>query len=154
MMREQPTVLRYVRSMKKAMVIFSFFAIPAIMVCAVFAFLNYIGFWIVTPVAVIAYLAVYAVYALRVSMGTVIGLEVTNDVVHVKTKRAVYTYDVRSGCVGVRKKKHGWVATFRTQDAQDCFTFYSRAPFAKPYETAFTQADIDSFWNDPEKEIL
>ena len=97
MMREQPTVLRYVRSMKKAMVIFSVFAIPAIMVCAVFAFLNYIGFWIVTPVAVIAYLAVYAVYALRVSMGTVIGLEVTNDVVHVKTKRAVYTYDVKSG---------------------------------------------------------
>ena len=32
MMREQPTVLRYVRSMKRAMVIFSFFAIPAIMV--------------------------------------------------------------------------------------------------------------------------
>ena len=81
MMREQPTVLRYVRSMKRAMVIFSFFAIPAIMVCAVFAFLGYIGFWIVTPVALVAYLALYGWYALRVSMGTVIGTEVTDTVV-------------------------------------------------------------------------
>ena len=97
MMREQPTVVRYVRTMKKWMVILSCIAIPAIMICAVFAFMGYIGFWIVTPVALVVNLDIYGWYALHVSMGTAIGLEVTPEVVHVKTKRGTYTYDVRSG---------------------------------------------------------
>ena len=146
-MKEQPVVLRYVRAMKKAMVLVSCIAIPAIMICAVFAFLGYIGFWIVTPAVLIVYFALYGWYALRVSMGTVIGTEVTDTVVHVKTKRAVYTYDVNAGCVAVRQKKNCWVATFRTQTSQDSFIFYRRAPFSRPYETAFTQADIDAFWH-------
>ena len=70
MMREQPTVIRYVRTMKKWMVILSCIAIPAIMICAVFAFMGYIGFWIVTPVALVVYLVIYGWYALHVSMGT------------------------------------------------------------------------------------
>lgn len=147
MMREQPTVVRYVRTMKKWMVILSCIAIPAIMICAVFAFMGYIGFWIVTPVALVVYLVIYGWYALHVSMGTAIGLEVTPEVVHVKTKRGTYTYDVRSGCVAVREKRHAVVATFCTQTSQDSFIFYRRAPFSKPYETAFTENDIASFWH-------
>ena len=132
-MKEQPFVIRYVRAMKRCIVLLSCIAIPAVMVCAVFAFLGYIGFWIVTPVALVAYLALYGWYALRVSMGTVIGTEVTDTVVHVKTKRAVYTYDVKSGCIAVRQKKNCWIATFRTQTSQDSFIFYRRAPFSRPY---------------------
>ena len=147
-MIEQPVVIRFVKTVKKFFVIFSCFAIPGIMVCAVYAFLRYIGFWIVTPVALVAYLALYGWYALRVSMGTVIGTEVTDTVVHVKTKRAVYTYDVKSGCIAVRQKKNCWIATFRTQTSQDSFIFYRRAPFSRPYETAFTQEDIDAFWHE------
>ena len=103
-MKEQPAVVRYVRLMKKWVVILSCLVIPAIMVCAVFAFAGYIGFWIVTPAVLIVYLAVYAWYALHVSMGTVIGLEVTSEVIHVKTKRGTYTYDVKTGCAGVPRK--------------------------------------------------
>ena len=147
-MKEQPFVIRYVRAMKRCILLLSCIAIPAIMVCAVFAFLGYIGFWIVTPVALVAYLALYGWYALRVSMGTVIGTEVTDTVVHVKTKRAVYTYDVKSGCIAVRQKKNCWIATFRTQTSQDSFIFYRRAPFSRPYETAFMQEDIDAFWHE------
>ncbi len=149
-MREQPYIIRFVRSMKKCIVAFSCIAIPVIMACAVFAFAGYIGFWIVTPVLLIAYLVLYGVYALRVSMGTAIGMEVTPEVVHIKTKRGVFTYDVRKGCVDVRRKKHAWVATFRTQNSQDRYTFYERAPFSKPYETSFTQKDIDAFWRGDE----
>ena len=146
-MKELPAVVRYVRLMKKWFVILSCFAIPAIMVCAVFAFAGYIGFWFVTPAVLIAYLAVYAWYALHVSMGTVIGLEVTGDAIHVKTKRGTYTYDVKTGCVGVRRKRYRLIATFRTQTSQDSFTFYIRAPFSKPYEGAFTEQDLAPFWN-------
>lgn len=144
-MIEQPVVIRFVKTVKKFFVIFSCFAIPGIMVCAVYAFLRYIGFWIVTPLILIAYLAFYCWYALHISMGTVIGIEVTNQVVHVKTKRGIYTYDVERGCTAVRKKRNAWVVTFCTQDTKDKFTFYSRVPFAKPYETVFTQEQIDSF---------
>ena len=38
-MKEQPFVIRYVRAMKHCIVLLSCIAIPAIMVCAVFAFL-------------------------------------------------------------------------------------------------------------------
>lgn len=153
-MKEQPFVIRYVRAMKRCILLLSCIAIPAIMVCAVFAFLGYIGFWIVTPVALVAYLALYGWYALRVSMGTVIGTEVTDTVVHVKTKCTVYTYDVKSGCIAVRQKKNCWIATFRTQTSQDSFIFYRRAPFSRPYETAFTQEDIDAFWHEKQSSKL
>ena len=147
-MKEQPAIVRYVRQVKKWFVVLSCIAIPVIMVCAVFAFLGYIGFWIVTPAVLIAYLAVYGWYALHVSMGTVIGLEVTDEVVHVKTKRKIFTYDAKRGCIAVRRKKRCVVATFRTQDSQDCFVFYTRAPFSKPYEGAFTEEDIALFWHE------
>lgn len=153
-MKEQPAVVRYVRLMKKCFVILSCIVIPAIMVCAVFAFAGYIGFWIVTPAVLIVYLAVYAWYALHVSIGTVIGLEVTSEVIHVKTKRGTYTYDVKTGCAGVRRKKHRLIATFRTQTSQDSFTFYLRAPFSKPYEEAFTERDLVPFWNGEESEEM
>lgn len=144
-MKEQPVVIRFVKTVKKIFVIFSCFAIPVIMVCAVFAFLGYIGFWIVTPLVLIAYLAVYCWYAMHISMGTVIGIEVTDQVVHVKTRRGLYTYDAERGCTAVCRKRHAWLVTFCTQTTKDKFIFYSRVPFAKPYETAFTQEDIDLF---------
>lgn len=146
-MKEQPTIIRFVRRIKKWFVIASCIAIPAIMVCVVFAFAGYIGFWIVTPVLLVVYLALYGWYALHVSMGTVIGMEAVGDVVHIKTRRGTFTYDAKKGCVAVREKRHRFIATFRTQTSQDSFTFYRRAPFSKPYETAFTDEDLALFWH-------
>ena len=154
-MKEQPVILRYVRFVKKLFVALSCVVIPALMVCGVFAFIGYVGFWIVTPVLLVAYLAVYGWYALRVSMGTAVGTEITKEVVHIKTKRGIYTYDVRTGCVAIRETSRGWVATFRTQTSQESYIFYRRPPLSKPYETAFTAADIDAFWHGgAEAEIL
>ncbi len=145
-MKQPPSILRYVDVVRKCFIALSCIVLPGIMVCAVFAFAGDLAFRIVTPVLLIAYLVVYGWYALRVSMGTVIGLETTEDVVHVRTKRRTFTYDVRAGCVRVRETKHAYIVSFRTQTAQDSFLFYRRAPFSKPYETAFTAEDIARFY--------
>ena len=147
-MKEQPAIVRYVRTMKKCMVAVSCVALPAILVCAAFAFAGYIGFWIVTPALLVAYFALYAWYALHVSMGTVIALEAAGDVVHIRTKRGTFTYAAEGGCVAVRRRRRSLVATFRTQTSQDSFVFYFRAPFSKPYEEAFTERDIALFWHE------
>ncbi len=145
MIRKPPALTAYVRRMKKIFVIFSCFAIPALMVCGVFAFLGYVGFWFVLPAALIVYLALYAFYAMYVSMGTVLSVEVTEQVVHVVTKRKTFTYDAGS-CVAVRAKSGRYVATFRGNDSQDSFIFYTRVPFTGRYEGAFTKEDLRAFY--------
>ncbi len=146
MIRKPPALEKYVRSVKKAFVIFSCFALPAMMVCAVFAFLGYVGFWFVLPAVIVVYLVVYGYYAMYVSMGTVIALEVTDQVVHLTTKRKIFTYDVQGGCIGVKAKNGKYVATFRTHDSQDSFIFYTHVPFSRHYEAAFDKEDLRAFY--------
>ncbi len=146
MIRKPPTLETYVKRMKKAFVIFSCFAIPAIMVCAVFAFLGYIGFWFVLPAVVIVYLVIYGYYAMYVSMGTVIALEVTEQSVHLTTKRKIFTYDTQGGCIDVKAKNGRYVATFRGHGSEDRFIFYTHVPFTKRYEEAFVKADLRAFY--------
>ncbi len=146
MRREKPAILNYVKIWKKFFVLFSIVAIPALMVCLVFAFMKAMAFWIITPAIFVVYLTVYGFYALRISMGAAIGFETTDKVVHVITKRKTYTYDVKRGCVGVKATKRRFVCTFETQDSTDKFTFYRRVMFAKRYEEQFTPEEIASFY--------
>ncbi len=146
MIRKPPLLEKYVKLVKRAFVIFSCFAFPVMMVCAVFAFLGYAAFWFILPAVIIVYLVIYGYYAMYVSMGTVIKLEVNDQVVHLTTKRKTFSYDVNGGCVGLKAKNGKYVATFRTHDSQDSFIFYTHVPFTKRYETAFSKEDLRAFY--------
>lgn len=97
-------------------------------------------------VAALLFFVLYGFYALHVSMGTVIGLEVTDKVVHLHTKRKVFTYDVFRGCVGVVEKGNRFICTFETQDSRDKFIFYKHAPFTRYSDEQFTAEDIRMFY--------
>ena len=127
-------------------VIFSCVALPALMVCLIFAFSGYAAFWFIAPAVFVVYLAVYGVYALVISMGTVIGFETTDKVVYVKTKRKTYTYDVKRGCKKVKATRRKFVCTFETQDSSDKFTFLRKVLFTKSYEDQFTVEEIAAFY--------
>ena len=139
-------LLKFVKLARKLFIILSCVAIPALMVCLVFAFMGAMAFWIITPVVFVGYLALYAVYAMYFSMGVVIGVEVTDKVVHIKTKRKTFTYDVHMGCVDMKVYKNRFVGTFQTQDSRDKFTFYRRVPFGKMYEEQFTVHEVAAFY--------
>lgn len=127
-------------------VIFSCVALPALMVCLIFAFAGYAAFWFIAPAVFVVYLVVYGAYALILSMGTVIGFETTDKVVYVRTKRKTYTYDVKRGCKEVKATKRKFVCTFETQDSRDKFTFLRKVMFTKSYEEQFTAEEIAAFY--------
>ena len=139
---EKPIVANYVRRMKKLFVIFSFVMIPAVMISLIFAFNGVFAFYIVAPVLAVAYLVAYGFYAMRVSMSVVIAVEMTDVVVHLKTKRKTFTYDAKMGCVAMKAKKGKYIGTFRTQNSEDKFIFLRRVPFTKRYEVAFSPEDM------------
>ena len=143
---DKPAVAKYVRFRKKLLIAVSIVVLPILMVCLVFACLGYAAFWIISPAVAIGYIVFYAFYAMNVSMGTVIGFEATDLVVHLTTKRRTYTYDVKRGCVGIRTTKRKFIATFETQDSRDTFSFYRRTPFTKSYEEQFTPDEIAVFY--------
>ena len=78
-------------------------------------------------------------------LGTVLGIETTDKVVHLHTARKTYTYDVNMGCVSVREYSNRFVAVFETQDSRDSFTFYKRAPFSSFSDGQFSSDDIARF---------
>ncbi len=139
-------IKKYVDVLKSLLVAFSVLVIPSFMVCLVYAFSGALAFCIIAPALGVVYLVVYALYALRISMGTVIGTEITDKVIHLKTKRKTFTYDVHTGCVNVKVKKNKFIATFQTQDSCDKFVFLRRfAVFGNGAEQ-FTVEDILAFY--------
>ena len=145
-MIEKPILVKYVNRFKRWFIGVSAVLLCSTMICLVFAFAKWVPFYFVTPVLIIGELVFLGYYELRVSMGTVIGIEVTDEVVHIKTKRRTFTYDVRSGCVGVKADASKFVATFQTQDSRDSFVFYRRVPFSRGYDPAFTADDLRTFY--------
>ena len=102
-------ILRYVNTVKKLFVAFSVVVLGAFMVSAVFAFNKFFAFYFIAPALLLLWLVVYGLYAMRVSLGTVIGIEITKQVVHLKTKRKTYTYDVQNGCENIQVKGNKFV---------------------------------------------
>lgn len=151
-MNERPAIVKFVKIIKRLFVAFSIIAIPLIMASLVLAFAGYLVFQIVAPIAIVLYFVLYGAYALNISMGTVVGMEVTEQVVHIKTKRKTYTYDAKTGCVDLKITKRKFVATFRTQDSQDKFTFYRRVPFGKYYDEQFTLEEMREIYPALEEE--
>ncbi len=145
-MREKADIVRFVLIVKRLFILFSAVAIVAEMVLLVFAFSGFLGCIIGAAVLGVGYIALYAAYALRISMGTALGIDVTDKVVHVKTKRKTWTYDVKRGCVGVKVKNNKFVATFQTQDSRDSFLFYRRVWFSKHGGEQFTPDEIRLFY--------
>lgn len=145
-MIEKSGVIKYVGIVKKIFVAFSIVVLPAFMVFLVLAVNGATGFMIVAPIVLVVYLAVYAVYALKFSMGLAVGYQTTNEVVHIKTKRKVYTYDVKAGCTAVKATPRKFVCTFETQDSRDTFVFLRRAPFSPYSEEQFTADDLRKFF--------
>lgn len=139
-------VLHYVKIVKKLFLAFSFIAIPAFMVSLVFAFGKSVPFYFIAPAIAVCYFVVYGFYAMHVSMGTVTGIEITDKVVHLKTPRKTFTYDVNMGCVEVKTFKNKFVGTFQTQNSRDKFIFYRRVLFTKSYIEQFTAEDVLSFF--------
>ena len=139
---QKENVANFVRLAKKVFVIFSCVMIVAIMVSLTFAFSRVFAFYIIAPLLIVLYLVAYAFYALRVSMSIVIAVEVTDQVIHLKTNRKTFTYDAKTGCVAVKENKGSFVGTFRTQDSEDKFVFLRHVPFTKRYEVAFTEDDM------------
>ena len=141
--------VKYVRRIKAAYTRFSALFIVAFMVLLVFAFNgSAVGkpvFFSVAAVLLIGYFISYGFYTSRVTLGTVLGIETTDLVVHLHTPRKTYTYDVRMGCVGVREYKNRFVAVFETQDSRDSFIFYKHAPLSSYADGQFTLSDIARF---------
>ena len=139
-------ILRYVKIIKRLYVAFCIVMGIALMVSMVFAFNKVFAFYFIAPVLAVVWLTVYGLYALRVSMGTVIGIEVTNEVVHLKTKRKTYTYDRERGCENIKVKGNKFVGTFANNKTRDKFIFYRRVLFSKYQDEQFTAADIARFY--------
>lgn len=123
--------------------------LPALMITLVFAVQaegsERVIFAFSGAAMAIGFLVLYGLFSLNVWMGTVIGLRTTDQVVYLTTKRRVFTYDVRMGCVAVVKKGKRFVCTFETQNSRDKFIFFLHAPFSKYSDRQFTEEDIRSF---------
>lgn len=103
-MNEKEGIVRYVRTVRKLLIAFSAVAVPLFFVCLTFAIARYAAFWIITPVLGVLYFTLYGVYVMRVSLGTVLGVQLTEELIYVKTLRKTFAYDRREGCVSVTKK--------------------------------------------------
>ena len=141
---------KYVSVVKIALIVLSIAVFPVIMVLTAVAFhledtLPRVVYSIVIAVLALGWLVAYGFYAMRVSMGTVLGVETNEKVVYLHTKRKIFTYDVKMGCVAVKVKGNRYICTFETQDSRDKFTFYRHAPFSKYSDEQFTDEDISSF---------
>ena len=139
-------ILKFVKIIKRLFIAFTALMVLAIMVSFVFAFNKVFAVYFIAPGLLVAWLVVYGLYAMRVSMGTVIGIEVTNEVVHLKTKRKTYTYDRERGCENIKVKGNQFIGTFATERSRDKFIFYRRVPFTKYHEEQFTIEDIARFY--------
>lgn len=139
-------ILKYVNAIRKLYIAFTVVDLTALMVSAVFAFNRVFAFYFIAPALLLLWLVVYGLYAMRVSMGTVIGIEVTNEVVHIKTKRKTYTYDAEGGCENIKVTGNKFIGTFATDRTRDKFVFYRRVLFSKYHEEQFTIEDIARFY--------
>ncbi len=146
-------IIRYVKSMKRIVLLICIPLLILILVSLLFAFNGVIGFMIIGGVAIIALFTVYGWYQLSFSMGTVISYERTKEVIHIHTRRKTFTYDAESGCINVKETPRKYICTFATEDSEDKFSFYKRVPFMKPYEECFTEADILKFYPDFQSEL-
>lgn len=145
-------ILKYVNLVRKLYIAFTVIDLLALMVSAVFAFNRVFAFYFIAPALLLLWLVVYGLYSMRVSMGTVIGVEITKEVVHLKTKRKTYTYDLEKGCENIKVKGNKFIGTFATDRTRDKFIFYRRVLFSKYHEEQFTVADIACFY--PEIETM
>ena len=134
-------IVRYVNLIRRICTVILAVLFVCTMISLLFAFNRYIGFMILAPVFFILFLALYGVYAVKIGLNTVIGLEVTEEVIHVKTRRKTFTFDAGS-CSGVKETDRKFVCTFLSEGASDSFTFLRRVPFAKAGEEGFTEEDI------------
>lgn len=139
-------IAKFVGKIKLLFVLLSVIAIPAIMICFVFAWGGIWYFWFIGSAVLVVYFIIYGLYALRISMGVVLGVEVTDKVIHLHTKRKTFTYDAKYGCKAVKVFPNRFVATFEAQDSRDNFTFYRHLPFKKYSAELFTEAEIDQFY--------
>lgn len=146
-------VLKFVRIIKSLFIVFSVVMIAAFMVTMVFAFNRFFAFYFISPALLLTWLVFYGLYAMRVSMGTVIGVEVTPEVVHLKTRRKTYTYDRQRGCENIKVYPNKFVGTFATDKSRDKFIFYRRVLFSKYSEEQFTAEDIAAFYPKIEREV-
>ena len=141
-------VEKYVKIVRQLFIIFNVIAIPAFMVSLVFAFSSFMAFYFIAPAVGILYFTVYGLYTMRVSLGVVIGMEVTDQVIHLKTRRKTFTYDAKRGCVAMKVYKNKFVGTFETQDSRDKFIFYRHPPFLPYSAEQFTAADMERIYSD------
>jgi len=135
-------IVRYVKIIKRLFIAFSAVAIPALMVSLVFAFSKFFAFYFIAPAILLVWLVVYGVYAMRVSMGTVIGVEIAGGSVNLKTKRKTFTYDLENGCIRMKVSARAFVGTFVNQNSQDKFIFYRRVLFSRYGDEQFTADDL------------
>ncbi len=141
---------KYVSVSGILLIILSVAVFPVVMVltavaCNLDDTLPRVIYSIVISVLALGWLTVYGFYTMRVSLGTVLGLEMNDRVVYLHTKRKIFTYDVKMGCVAVKVKGNKFICTFETQDSRDKFIFYRHAPFSKYSDKQFTEDDISAF---------
>lgn len=138
--------------MRKLLIALAVICFPVLMVLLVYA-VNSVGsyrvlFALLCAAIALGYLVFYGFYSLQVSMGTVLGIEVTDKVVHLITKRKTFTYDVKRGCIRVRAKRSRYICTFQTQDSRDSFIFWKHAPFSRYSDEQFSREEIARFYPD------
>ena len=142
----KPAIQRYVKFIGNVATVCRIVLFLMLMVSLVIGLNGYIGFLMIAGFSLVAFFVVHGVYALHFSMGTVLGVELTPEVIHLKTKRKTFTYDAAGGCIAVKELSNRYICTFQTQDSVDKFTFYKRVPFAKPFESGFTEEEIARFY--------
>ncbi|MBO5046136.1 MAG: hypothetical protein J6C93_04620 [Clostridia bacterium] len=144
-------IVKYVNVVKSFFRLFTVVCIPAFMVLLVVAFnaeekADKLLFGFLAGGVLLLFFIVYGFYSMRVTMGTVMEVQWTDQVVHLKTPRKTYTYDVVGGCVDMKVTGRKFVGTFETQDSRDKFIFYRRAPFSAYREEQFTVNEIRAFY--------
>lgn len=146
---ERSGSVKYVKLMGRLFLCWSIVLLPTLMIFLVLAFntkgTECVLYSIGSALLALAFFVSYGFYTFRVTLGTVIGLEQTDKVVHLHTKRKTFTYDAHMGCVEVKVKRNRYVCVFETQDSRDSFLFYRHAPFSKYSDGQYTDRDIAGF---------
>lgn len=137
-------VAKYVKIMKRLMFACGAILLPTLMVLLVFTVNSENKGLFISLVVVDALLffTLYGFYTVRVSLGAVLQLETNSKMMYLKTSRKVFSYDLKRECVKMKIYPNRFVATFRTQDSEDSFTFYRHVPFTPYQEEQFTMEEM------------
>lgn len=145
-------ILSYLKKAKTIYTVLNviFFLLIGVSFVVLTQFYMYMGmlilFGAILVVTLGLFIAIHIIYNNKVAMGTVFEYVVEKNTITLRTPKKNFTYDLTNGCKSVVKKGGKYVCLFVDASYADTFIFYKRPPFAKNYETQFSDDDIRVFF--------